>query len=36
MPKLDAVRGPGPDLIQLTSMPWLERSVAPGLIRGGV
>ncbi len=36
MPKLDAVGGRGPDLIQLTSLPWLERSVAPGLIRGGV
>lgn len=36
MPKLDEVGGNGPDLIQLTSLPWLERSVSPGLIRGGV
>lgn len=36
MPRLDEVTGKGPDLIGVPSLPWLERSVAPGLIRGGI
>jgi len=36
VPRLDEVTGKGPDLIGVPSLPWLERSVAPGLIRGGI
>jgi DNA repair protein RadA/Sms len=36
MPRLDEIGGKGPDIVRVPSLPWLERSVAPGLIRGGI
>jgi DNA repair protein RadA/Sms len=36
MARLVDIGGKGPDLIRVPSLPWLERSVQPGLIRGGV
>ncbi len=36
MARLDDIAGKGPDHIQVPSLPWLERAIQPGFIRGGV
>ncbi len=36
MPRLDQVGEKGPALVRVPSLPWLEQSVPPGLIRGGI
>jgi len=36
MPKLDDITGTGPDLVDISSLPWLEKAISPGFIRGGI
>lgn len=36
MPKIDDITEKGPGVIEVPSLPWLGKAVAPGFIRGGV
>lgn len=36
MPRIDEISDRGRDLLEVSSLPWLVKAVAPGLIRGGV
>jgi len=36
MPKIDDIQEKGPELIQVSSLPWLGKAITPGFIRGGV
>ena len=36
MPKLDDVTGKEPDLVEISSLPWLKRAISPGFIHGGI